>query len=517
MTVSTLTASAPLSRLALRRERLWIPLTVVLFAATMAASFTSIRTSLGALSQRESLAASLGVNPAFAMLLGPFDHPQTIASTMQWRIGLFMIGTLGILVVMTVVRHTRKEEEAGLLELVGAARTGRLAPLVAGLVAAAVLTAGVAAAVVLLTIAEGSPVGPAFAYGAQYVAIGLATAGTTAVVVQLATAARTSTSIGVGIVLGGYVLRGFADANHGWRWLRWVTPLGWIQKVDPYGDVHWWPVLACLLLAAAGVGAAALIRDHRDLGAGVIQPRAGRARARFLGSELELACRLELRPFLGWLVGLLVFAAFIGSLHSQVRSIYKTSPQFTSILHQLGGAGAVTKVFESAMAGFMGIIVASWAITATSMLRADEQGGRTELLLSTRASRRRMLLAPIVIVVVGSTVMLLATGAVAGSVSAGLVQAPAVWATGAVAIALHGAGPRWGPLAWVVVGWSFLVGQIGALLRLPHWVQNLSPFMNLPKVPAESWSWPPLIWLTVVTVVLVAVGLVLHRRRDIPG
>ena len=64
-------------------------------------------------------------------------------------------------------------------------------------------------------------------------------------------------------------------------------------------------------------------------------------------------------------------------------------------------------------------------------------------------------------------------------------------------------------VVFVVFGW------LGELFSLPDWLLDVSPFGLTPQVPAEDYDWAPLARLTVVTCVLVAVGLAGFRRRDL--
>jgi ABC-type branched-subunit amino acid transport system ATPase component len=60
-----------------------------------------------------------------------------------------------------------------------------------------------------------------------------------------------------------------------------------------------------------------------------------------------------------------------------------------------------------------------------------------------------------------------------------------------------------------------LIGEFGALLRLPGWVMDASPFTHVPKVPGAELTVTPLAWLSAIAVALTAAGLIGLRRRDI--
>jgi len=76
------------------------------------------------------------------------------------------------------------------------------------------------------------------------------------------------------------------------------------------------------------------------------------------------------------------------------------------------------------------------------------------------------------------------------------------------------------PGSSVAAGWAALavaavVMLLGPTLRLAQWVQDISPFTHVPKLPGGTVSAAPLIWLCAAALALGAVGLAGLRRRDI--
>ena len=100
-------------------------------------------------------------------------------------------------------------------------------------------------------------------------------------------------------------------------------------------------------------------------------------------------------------------------------------------------------------------------------------------------------------------------------VSAGSGQTCAALALGGFVVAAFGLMPRWaGVLAWSALAASLVMGQLGALLRLPQAVLDISPFTHVPAVPAEEFSATPIRWLLGVAAVLTITGMLAFRRRD---
>ncbi len=102
-----------------------------------------------------------------------------------------------------------------------------------------------------------------------------------------------------------------------------------------------------------------------------------------------------------------------------------------------------------------------------------------------------------------------------GVLSASLVQIPAVWVVGALALVGLAQGSRWAVAGWAVVVAFFLVGPLAELLQLPGWVADLSPYSHVSKVPAESLAIGPELVLVALTAVLVATAWWRYRTRDI--
>ncbi len=63
--------------------------------------------------------------------------------------------------------------------------------------------------------------------------------------------------------------------------------------------------------------------------------------------------------------------------------------------------------------------------------------------------------------------------------------------------------------------YAFVVGYLGQILQFPDWMNNLSPFGHIPRLPAAGMNWTPLFLLTLVAAALVWLGLTGFRRRDL--
>ena len=92
---------------------------------------------------------------------------------------------------------------------------------------------------------------------------------------------------------------------------------------------------------------------------------------------------------------------------------------------------------------------------------------------------------------------------------------PAVWTAIALSVAVVGARPVVKLASWAGVVLSFGLTILGPTFGLGDWVLGISPFWHVPNVSATIVDWSGLGWITLVTVLLLAVGINGFRRRDL--
>ena len=100
---------------------------------------------------------------------------------------------------------------------------------------------------------------------------------------------------------------------------------------------------------------------------------------------------------------------------------------------------------------------------------------------------------------------------------AALAQLPAVWVVTSRVLLAFGWAPRLTVAVWGLLAAFVIVGEFGALWKLPTWVMDLSPLRHSPTLPVGSDGVLPVVVLLAVAVVITAVGLLGWRRRDLTG
>ncbi len=434
--------------------------------------------------------------------------------------------------MVLTVRHTRGEEEAGRLELLGATVVGRRAALGAAIAVVIGATAGLGLLTALGLMSAGlSPAG-SLAFGASWFLTGAVYAAVAALVAQLAAGARAATGIASGILGATYLLRAVGDSSSSpaVSWLSWLSPIGWGQQVRAFAGDRWVVLALPLLAAVALVAAAFALNSRRDLDAGLFPDRPGRGAAgRGLASALGLAWRLQRGLLLGWLVTFALLGLVLGSIATSIDSMM-SSQQAREFLTRLGGQQGLTDAFFAAELSISGVIVSVYGIQAAMRLRAEEAGDRAEALLATAVGRVRWAAGHVLIAAAGTSVLMLVLGTLAGvarSVHSGnagdlgpvlagaLIQLPAAWLLTAVVVAAFGLAPRLVAVGWAALVAFLLLGELGPVMQLDQWALDLSPYAHVPKLPGGAFSVTPLAWLLLVTVALGGAGLVGLRRRDL--
>jgi ABC-2 type transport system permease protein len=272
------------------------------------------------------------------------------------------------------------------------------------------------------------------------------------------------------------------------------------------------------------------LESRRDVGAGLVRPRPGPARASpGLGTPIGLAWRLQRATLLAWTVGAALLALAMGSVADSADDLVGDNQQIRDYLASVQGA-SLADVFLATVLLYLALVAAGYAVQAALRARAEETSGRGEAVLAT-ASSRRAWAGGHVLVAAGGAVVVLGVSAAAMGLAYGLAVGdlgevhrlvasasaflPPVAVALAVAVAVFGTWPRATAAAWSVIGVSALVGILGDGLDLPGWVKDASPFTHVPAVPAEPVAALPLVVLTALAALLATVGMAALRRRDI--
>ena len=478
--------------------------------------------------QRAAFVASIMASPAQRALYGNV-YNDSVGAVGIWKAGV-LHALIAVAVILTVIRHTRAEEETGRTELLDSTAVGRYASLTAALI----LTFGASVAIGLIGAAglltTDVPPSGSVAFGLALAGSGLVFSAVGAVAAQLSTTARTARGLAFGALGVAFALRAVGDASTGI--LSWFSPLGWSLEVRPYAGERWWVLLLHMAATVVLTFTAYLLLRRRDIGGGMISDRPGApAAAATLNGTFSLAWRLQRGALVAWTIGLWLYALLIGSVVDDIGGALGDTGKIRDIVNRLGGSEALEDSFITILFSFLAVTAAAMAISSTLRLYQEESTLRGETVLAGAVGRIRWAASHIVVAVAGTTVAMLGAGVVAGLtygiaggdvggklpavIAVAALQLPAIWMLSAITIALFGLVPRFTPVAWGVLVAFVALYLLGSIAGLPHWLVNLQPFTHAQRTPGQPFDAAPVIWLLLIDTALLVVGLLAFRRRDL--
>ncbi|WP_326660378.1 ABC transporter permease [Streptomyces sp. NBC_00385] len=514
----------PLLRLALRRDRIIMPVWVLVLGGSFSSVGQSIASLYGTAAQRAELAASMNGNSSLRAMYGPV-FGDSVGALVSWRMIAFGAALAAVMSLVVVVRHTREEEETGRQEMLSSAMVGRRAPLTAALLAALIANAGLGLVIVAGMAASGAGGAGAVALASAVAGVGALFACTAAIAAQFTESARLAKGLTAAVIGAAFVLKAAGDSatDDGSSVLTWLSPLGWAENVRPYADERWWVLLVIAGAVAVQCAVAYALTGRRDVGMSFLATRPGPARGR-ISTALGLAVRLQRGALLGWTVSFAVVGFVFGGLTGGAADLVGDNEKTKEIFERMGGQSGLTDAFLASMVSVLGTVAALYIVSSVLRLHGEETAGRAEPVLAGGVGRTGWAAGHLLIAFGGAALIMTVGGlGLAGGyghelpavLGASLVQLPAVWLLGGVTVLLYGALPKAAAAGWGLVGLCLALGWIGPALDLPQPVMDVSPFTHLPKLPgAAAMGWGPVALLIAAAAVLVAGGLAALRRRD---
>ena len=301
-----------------------------------------------------------------------------------------------------------------------------------------------------------------------------------------------------------------------------------------YQDERWWLLGVSLLAAAVLLAAAYRLLGRRDLGAGLLPERLGRATAPNLRGPISLAWRLHRGLLVKWAAGVAFFAAAAAALSPLGRDLLlRPSIVVDNITKSLGvPADATLGAYSWYMILILAYAIAVYPVLMVLRLRAEETSGRAEAVQATPVTRLRWAAGHLVVTGLGTVTLLAVAGLVFGTLYSVLVgdlatdlprflagalgAVPAAWCVGAVCVLAYALLPRASAAISLAV-WTLTValGQIAGPLYGLWGGSPLEPFHYIPN----AFAGPPLtagptLALVTVTAGLLVAALLALRHRD---
>ncbi|MUM16596.1 ABC transporter [Mycobacterium sp. CBMA271] len=516
-----LTGLGTLIALALRRDRfricMWVGWLTLLMTYTPLAFKSMYPTSTERMAR-----VTMMKTPAGIIMGGPnFGINETdIGVMVASELMTVMIAAAAIMSILTVIRHTRAEEESGAAELVMSAVVGHQTRTYAALIVVGLMNAVLAVAMTLALSAAGFDVADSLGISFGITGASMIFAGISAVTSQLWRTSRAASGVAMAALAASVVVRGLGDIidNKGSA-LSWFSPLAWAQQMRPFVDLRWWPFLLLVGTTLALILTAHVLEGHRQYDAGVLPSRGENPNALTIRSVFGLNLQLQRGLLAGWGIGVFLGGMAFGSMAKSLRDSIDTNPLLARAF-KAHGLDSIFATFNQVLA----IAVTAYVVSAIVKLTKDEQSGIAEAVLARAVSRWNWLLSAVGVTALGSVLLMVIAGVGGGLGAAaalhnpelvwrltlaGLAQIPALLVISGIAAVAVAVRQTW--IGWLTVALS--VGMLYAgILQLPAWMVKLSPVMRV-SAPVE---YP---WFTMFVLVVIGAGLIaaagnIYRRRD---
>ena len=369
--------------------------------------------------------------------------------------------------------------------------------------------------------ASGFDFGDSAAMCVGVMAVALVFGAVAAVTAQLWRVSRAATGAAMSALALAALVRGVGDViDNSGSALSWCSPIAWAQQMRPFVALRWWPLALLALLAVLLVAVAAVLEARRQYDDGIVSTGTERPSARPVRGVFGLHLRLQRGQVIGWSTGLFLSGLAVGSMTTSLLDAAEGNELLARVISSQGVDGVYT-----VMSQFLAAAAGAYVVGSVLRVYSDERSGLGEAVLAGAVSRTRWLLTAVAAAVVGATVLMFFAGAGNGLGAGialsdpptvlkltltGLAFVPALAVLAGVAALAVAVRQPW--IGWLAVTFVVISLYLGALLRLPRWLINLSP-VGRTTVPT-SVPVAALIVMGVAAMVLAMLACVVYRRRD---
>lgn len=517
-----------------RRDRIQIPvwlISIIAFTIAIAAGFPAMYPP----GPERQIVAQTFENPALISMLGPgygLDNYH-MGAIMAHQMLLVTAVVVAIMNITLTIRHTRRDEEHGRIEVIRSLPVGRLSNAASTMIVLSItnLALGVVTGLGLALLGlEGMDLFGSLTYGAVLTVTGIFFAAITLFFAQLTETARAASGYSFVFLGLAYLLRAIGDISS--ELLSLISPLGLVLRAQVYVNNYWWPLIITLVAAILIMLAAFKLNTMRDLEAGFIPAKPGREHAsRFLQSPLGLALRLERTTIIGWAIGMFVLGASYGSVYGDVEDFVQTSELYQIMLQTSEGVSLLDQ-FTAMLLSVMSMMAAVPVLLVFLKLRNEEKAIRTEPILARAVSRSRLMASYLGPALITTVIMQLlsvlglwfaASATVENpfdlsqAIAGALAYVIVIWILLGLTATLFGFAPQLVNFSWVYLGYTLFTVYFGKMLQLPEWMAKLSPWGYIPQVPIEPIKASAVVLALLIAIILMGLGFYGYNKRDVYG
>ena len=484
---------------------------------------------------RARLVRTMGSDVGLKATFGPSPRIDTVAGYAATHLlgVLSIIGAIWGLLAAT--RLLRGEEEAGRWELLLSGQTTRRRAAAAAVAGLGVGVLALWAVTAASYVAIGQSPDARFSIGAAlFAAVATVAAAAMFLAVgalcsQLAATRRQAAGLAAAVFGIAYLIRVVAYSSSSFQWLRWASPLVWVDELRPLTGSRPLPLLPIIGSIGILVTLTILLAGRRDLGTSILSSHdTAAARTRSLSGPLGLAGRLDRGALLSWGGGLAAGGLIVGLITKGTERVLGNASGGAFV--RLSGGATGGAVFLGVVFLMLAALVGIAAAGQVAATREEEAEGYLDHLLARPVARLSWLAGRFGI----SAVLLAVVGVIVGVftwLGAALVGAgmsfPDLLAAGVNLVPVgivvlgfgtlaHGLAPRFAPaIAYGLVAWSFIVEIVGTSIGAAQWLLHLSVLDHIARAPAAAVNWENVAILVVIGVSAAVLGALAFARRDL--
>ncbi|WP_291575874.1 ABC transporter permease [Clostridium sp. UBA4548] len=512
-----------------KKNIIWI-LGLGLFAGAYVPAFEEIGKGQGLIGMYETMQ-----NPAMISMVGPtpidkaadYTLGAMYANEMLLFCGLFAM----IMAALHVVSHTRKEEDHGLTELVRSFQVGRQANSLAVMMEIVIINILLALSIgVVMTSFSAATISTegSFLFGASIGIAGILGASIALVMAQVMPTSSGATGSSLGIVGLLYIVRAGTDVSN--VNLSMLNPMGWTYLTYPFTKNNWYPLIYAIVFCILVVVMAFALEGGRDMGAGYLPEREGRATAKkSLLSIPGLFMKLNKGVIISWSVAFVIMGAAYGSIYGDMQTFIEGN-EMVSKMFMLAGVSLEESFTGTIMMVMIGL-VSILPIAIVNKLFSEESRLHLSQLYSTKVTRTQLYFTSVIIAIIAGVVgILLASVGLGGTaisamgdssvmsigdfIAAGYNFLPSVLFFVGLATLALGFAPKLGKLVYVYLGYSFALNYFGGILDLPDWFSKTAIQSWIPHMPVEKFDGATFATITVISIILIVLGYIGYVKRD---
>lgn len=473
-------------------------------------------------------------NPAIIAMVGP----TPIKNAIEYTVGamyahemlLFSCIFSMIVSLLHVIKHTRKEEELGLCELVRSFQVGRQANSLAVMIETSIINVLLSFAITAMLVSfriETITFGGSLLFGLSIGTAGIIGAAIALLMSQIMPTSQSAIGSSIGILGLLYILRAATDVSN--ITLSKINPLGFSYLTHPYTENNWYFLAFAILLIFALVIIAFVLEGKRDMGAGYIPQKEGRMGAKkSLLSTFGLLFRLNRGSIISGFIGLFILAGAYGSIFGDMQTFLESS-EIIKQMFTISGV-SIEKSFTSTLIFVMAVLVAILPIVIVNRLYTEETRGRLSQIYSTKVKRSKLYFTTVILATLCGVIGLLlsslglaltALTAMASTdltiqtiIYAGLNFVPSIlFFVGLSSLAL-GFAPKLGKAVYIYLAYSFIINYFGKIISMPKWVPKTTIHSYIPLMPVDNFCIVKFAVISVISCVLIILGFVGYNKRD---